>query len=568
MCALFWRQSARDIAKRVYYGENNPNARPDLERFGFDPSLEFNSTPSVERSVKDPESPTFIVQQGVEVKRHASGLTYPVNIAFATGSPPIDDESPLYYVAELHGAVKWVDRLGRSHALSSELLNFEPTPMKISDELGVSGLCAIPDTKDLLVTHAFRDEQTGQFYNAVTRLNSDDGRSCSHQERILELKGEPTAPSNQIQQIRVGPDGKLYVSVGDAMNYRLSRDLNCWGGKILRLNLDGSSCEDNPYYNDQNKSAPISYVYASGLRNCFDFVFDSTSSLIWAGDVGPDINRIVAIRKGDDLGWDGTRESFCRNAAYLSEGNRLVFVGMCHIDDRVMGDSRKGQLWVGSYSNHNGPGPLGVKRIVSFTIADGRIVDGPKGILAYVGTGQSTVCGMAHGPDGIYFADFFGEQSNGDASGHGRVMRISPSARTAELPVDRTPVAWPSWDSVTRGMYIFTHHGSCASCHTVDRVSAGREGPVLNDLVTNLTRRLHSKEYLSELDSLLQDADEQVRSELLAVKATRDEERLRTWIRSHIRNPMFDNPKAKMPGSTFLTNQELSHLVDFLMTLD
>ena len=60
-------------------------------------------------------------------------------------------------------------------------------------------------------------------------------------------------------RIKFGPDGKLYITTGEAGNPNLSQDLNSLAGKILRINSDGSIPDDNPF--------PNSPVYSYGHRN-------------------------------------------------------------------------------------------------------------------------------------------------------------------------------------------------------------------------------------------------------------------------------------------------------------
>ena len=60
-------------------------------------------------------------------------------------------------------------------------------------------------------------------------------------------------------RIKFGPDGKLYLTMGDAASPPVSQDLASLNGKILRMNDDGSLPADNPF--------PASFVYSLGHRN-------------------------------------------------------------------------------------------------------------------------------------------------------------------------------------------------------------------------------------------------------------------------------------------------------------
>ena len=83
------------------------------------------------------------------------------------------------------------------------------------------------------------------------------------QDRTTILDGLPAATeySHNGGRLAFGPDGKLYVTIGDTDVPDLSQDSKNLAGSILRFNPDGSIPDDNPY--------PGSPVYAIGLRNVF-----------------------------------------------------------------------------------------------------------------------------------------------------------------------------------------------------------------------------------------------------------------------------------------------------------
>jgi glucose/arabinose dehydrogenase len=111
--------------------------------------------------------------------------------------------------------------------------------------------------------------------------------------------------------LRIGPDGFLYVGVGDTgvgdfgrpgdATNPYARDLGALEGKILRLTLDGRPAPGNPFL---GRGGAADFVFASGLRNPFRFAFDPRTGLLWAGDVGQHtFEEIDVVRAGDDLGW-------------------------------------------------------------------------------------------------------------------------------------------------------------------------------------------------------------------------------------------------------------------------
>jgi glucose/arabinose dehydrogenase len=109
------------------------------------------------------------------------------------------------------------------------------------------------------------------------------------------LTGIPAADHHNGGLVTIGPDGKLWIGTGESGRTGLSQDRSSLGGKILRLNLDGSVPADNPF--------PGSPVYSLGHRNVQGLAFDSTGQP-WAVEFGQntwdELNRIVP---GGNYGW-------------------------------------------------------------------------------------------------------------------------------------------------------------------------------------------------------------------------------------------------------------------------
>jgi glucose/arabinose dehydrogenase len=112
--------------------------------------------------------------------------------------------------------------------------------------------------------------------------------------------------------IHFGPDGKLYVAVGDH-NYdttpqvnHVSQLLTSHFGKILRLNPDGTNPTDNPFA-DGNPTSVRGSIWALGLRNPYTFAFQPGGTLMYINDVGEgtweEINRGEAAA---NYGWAGS----------------------------------------------------------------------------------------------------------------------------------------------------------------------------------------------------------------------------------------------------------------------
>jgi glucose/arabinose dehydrogenase len=132
----------------------------------------------------------------------------------------------------------------------------------------------------------------GKLINRVVRLTLRDG--SARDERVL-LDNLPGASIHDGCRLKFGPDGKLYVTTGDAAEPPLAQRMDSLAGKILRLNADGSIPADNPF--------PGSPIYSLGHRNPQGIAWDSAGRL-FAAEHGPsahdEVNRILP---GRNYGW-------------------------------------------------------------------------------------------------------------------------------------------------------------------------------------------------------------------------------------------------------------------------
>jgi hypothetical protein len=125
---------------------------------------------------------------------------------------------------------------------------------------------------------------------------------------IVDLDNLSSATNHNGGAIHFGPDGKLYIAVGENANPANSQTLNNRLGKILRINPDGSIPADNPFFN--NAAGANRSIWGLGLRNPFTFGFQPGTGRLLINDVGQntweEINDGIA---GSNYGW-----SLCEGA--------------------------------------------------------------------------------------------------------------------------------------------------------------------------------------------------------------------------------------------------------------
>jgi glucose/arabinose dehydrogenase len=96
-------------------------------------------------------------------------------------------------------------------------------------------------------------------------------------------------------RLAFGPDGKLYMSTGDAWTTGYSQNLNYLNGKILRINDDGSIPDDNPF--------PGKFIWSYGLRNSQGLVF-SPAGTLYGSEHGPNTDdELNILEAGRNYGW-------------------------------------------------------------------------------------------------------------------------------------------------------------------------------------------------------------------------------------------------------------------------
>jgi glucose/arabinose dehydrogenase len=146
------------------------------------------------------------------------------------------------------------------------------------------------------------------YYTAVVDIeNGNGGKVINRVLRFTDNNNTGTDPTVIMDNIPAsrgyhsggamafGPDGRLYITVGDATEHIFAQDPSILIGKVLRINKDGTIPQDNPY--------PNSPVYTMGHRNMYGIAFDDdgTGLVTENGDVRYD--EINLITKGGNYGF-------------------------------------------------------------------------------------------------------------------------------------------------------------------------------------------------------------------------------------------------------------------------
>jgi glucose/arabinose dehydrogenase len=176
-------------------------------------------------------------------------------------------------------------------------------------ERGLLGVAFDPNfatNRFVYVYHTVPAPAGGSAHNRVTRFTADaanpDVAQAGSAVPILDLDNLSGATNHNGGAIHFGPDGKLYIAVGENANGANAQTLNNRLGKMLRINPDGTIPTDNPFFNTATGANRA--IWALGLRNPFTFGFEPGTGKMHINDVGETTwEEINAGQAGANYGW-------------------------------------------------------------------------------------------------------------------------------------------------------------------------------------------------------------------------------------------------------------------------
>ncbi len=224
---------------------------------------------------------------GFQRETVASGFNFPIAIAFMPDGKPL--------VAEKCGRVVAVN--GANTPTVIQLPNVD-----CSGELGLLGMAVRADGLRHGGTQLYLCYVDCTQHMRVSRFDMAGLQAIPSSEEVLWYNPQPSPGSSHHGGcIMFGPDGMLYVGVGEEFESVWSQDLSVARGKILRIAEDGSIPSDNPFVNVPGAEPR---VWAYGFRNPFRFTFDASDGSMYVSDVGSIYwEEVSRIEKGANAGW-------------------------------------------------------------------------------------------------------------------------------------------------------------------------------------------------------------------------------------------------------------------------
>lgn len=219
--------------------------------------------------------------------------------------------SPTAMTIAPDGRIFVCQQTGQLRVLKNDILLAPPfvsLSVDSSGERGLLGVAFDPAFATNQYVYVYYTTSSAPIHNRVSRFTANGDVAVAGSEVILlDLDNLSGATNHNGGAIHFGPDGKLYIAVGENANPANSQSITNRLGKILRINSDGSIPQNNPATFPGiagTTSGLTRAIWSVGLRNPFTFTFQPGTGRMIINDVGQstweEINDGIA---GSNYGW-------------------------------------------------------------------------------------------------------------------------------------------------------------------------------------------------------------------------------------------------------------------------
>jgi glucose/arabinose dehydrogenase len=245
-------------------------------------------------------------------------------IVYMTQAP---DDDRYWYVVEKSGRVLRIEN--NPDATDAKVF------IDISDrvdagpsEAGLLGMAFHPQFRTngyVYLSYTGNEAGLKSYISRFKSLDSNESLDTATEKRLLEV-AQPYSNHNG-GQIEFGPDGFLYIGLGDGGAggdpKGNGQNVNTLLGSLLRIDVDHGDPyaipAENPFAKNK-KGRPE--IYAWGLRNPWRWTFDRETGRLWVADVGQDSwEEVNIIDKPGNYGWNSKEGSHCYKSAHCDNPN-------------------------------------------------------------------------------------------------------------------------------------------------------------------------------------------------------------------------------------------------------
>ncbi|MFO7683422.1 MAG: PQQ-dependent sugar dehydrogenase [Chloroflexota bacterium] len=310
-------------------------------------------TPPVVTAVSPPSS-TSTTEQPVETAVSEPSPTLPIEpppvtaVSAITLAPIITEglDRPLYLTHAGDDRLFVLEKAGTVRIVENGVLLPEPfldIRDRVDGQASERGLLSVAFHPDYAVDGAvgngrffvnYTDDQ-GSTVISRFQVSADANRAAADSEVNLLTIPQPFSNHNG-GQIQFGPDGYLYVGMGDGGAagdpQKNGQNAQTLLGAMLRLDVDAASAEanygvpaSNPFVNGGGRGE----IWAIGVRNPWRFSFDRLTGDLFIADVGQNVWEEVSLQPtsspgGENYGWDILEASQCFGQQTCDSGGTIL----------------------------------------------------------------------------------------------------------------------------------------------------------------------------------------------------------------------------------------------------
>jgi glucose/arabinose dehydrogenase len=315
------------------------------------------------------------------------------------------------FIAQQNGTIKIVKPVGNVGVVNTTNFLNLTSIVNYDSEAGLLGL-AFPSNYASNGYFYVNYSRVGDYASVIARYtaspsNPDVALSGSGVVLLTILQGNNAHVAGTM---KFGPDGYLYIAVGDGVDYEnpqsLAQDINSNRGKILRIDVNAAE----PYIPPTNPFVGVpgnDEIWAMGFRNPWKFSFNRLNGDLWIGDVGnsfaEEVNKISSPlpNTGPNFGWRCFEGNLANNYTGCGNGSDYISPFATYLHDGTLEGGCSvtgGYYYSGSqYPNFNG----------KYIFGDWCI----SGIMSLTDDGTLTVSPVI---PGLTFVTTFGEDHNGE----------------------------------------------------------------------------------------------------------------------------------------------------------